>query len=84
VIQEKYDFKVNLKYIDPTYAIRSVPANAQDTVLCATLAQNSVHGAMAGYTAFSTGIVRSASCYIPIKTVIEAGVNKISTYDRAW
>jgi hypothetical protein len=28
VIKEKHNFSVNLKYIDPTYAIRSVPANA--------------------------------------------------------
>lgn len=83
-IKKNHDFTVNLKYIDPTYSIRSVSANAQDTIMCAKLAQNAVHGAMAGYTAFSTGIVRNAVSFIPIKTINQAGINKISIYDRAW
>ena len=83
-IKKKYNLSINLKYIDPTYAIRSVPSNASDTVMCAKLAQNAVHGAMAGYTAFSTGVVRNAVSFIPIKTINEAGANKISVYDRAW
>jgi len=84
VIKEKYGFTVNLKYLDPTYLIRSPPANAADTVMCAKLAQNAVHGAMAGFTAFSTGVVRNATSYIPIKTINQAGVNKISVYDRMF
>mmetsp|Transcript_14178 Transcript_14178/g.24096 ORF Transcript_14178/g.24096 Transcript_14178/m.24096 type:complete len:113 (+) Transcript_14178:1629-1967(+) len=52
--------------------------------MCAKLAQNAVHGAMAGYTAFSTGVVRNAVSFIPIKTINEAGVNKLSFYDRGW
>ena len=83
-MKTKYNFAINLKYIDPTYAIRSVPSNASDTIMCAKLAQNAVHGAMAGYTAFSTGVVRNAVSFIPIKTINEAGSNKISVYDRAW
>ncbi len=42
-----------VKYIDPTYMIRAIPANAYDSVYCHVLAQNAVHGAMAGYTGFS-------------------------------
>lgn len=83
-MKEKFNLGVNLKYVDPTYAIRSVPANAADTLMCAKLAQNAVHGAMAGYTAFSTGIVRNATSFIPIKTINQAGINKISIYDRTW
>ena len=83
-MKTKYNFAINLKYIDPTYAIRSVPSNASDTIMCAKLAQNAVHGAMTGYTAFSTGVVRNAVSFIPIKTINEAGSNKISVYDRAW
>ncbi len=40
----------NVKYIDPSYIIRSAPANAADSNLCTTLAFNCVHGAMAGRT----------------------------------
>ena len=36
--------------VDPTYAIRAVPANAQDQVYCSSLAHAAVHGAMAGRT----------------------------------
>uniref|UniRef100_A0A7S1BGD7 Phosphofructokinase domain-containing protein n=1 Tax=Corethron hystrix TaxID=216773 RepID=A0A7S1BGD7_9STRA len=48
-------FKANgseatVKYIDPSYMVRSVPANAADSQYCMQLAQNAVHGAMAGYT----------------------------------
>jgi 6-phosphofructokinase 1 len=37
---------VTVKYIDPSYMIRSVPANASDAIYCLLLAQNAVHGAM--------------------------------------
>lgn len=68
-LEAEHCLKINLKYIDPTYAIRSVPANSADTIRCAKLAENAVHGAMAGFTAFSTGIVRNAVVWIPIKTI---------------
>lgn len=56
----------NVKYIDPSYMIRSVPANASDSMFCLILAQNAVHGAMAGFTAFSVGLVNNRVVYIPI------------------
>lgn len=65
-LESKHNLKCTLKYVDPTYAIRSVAANAADTIRCAKLAENAVHGAMAGYTAFSTGIVRNTVVWIPI------------------
>ncbi|CDW89434.1 6-phosphofructokinase 3-like [Stylonychia lemnae] len=80
----KHQMAVTLKYIDPTYAIRSVPANAVDTIMCAKLAQNAVHGAMSGYTGFSVGVVRNAVAYIPITTLIDAGVNRVSMTERTW
>ena len=45
-----------VKYIDPSYMIRSVPANASDSLYCMLLAQNAVHGAMAGFAGFSVGL----------------------------
>ncbi|EJK51803.1 hypothetical protein THAOC_28993 [Thalassiosira oceanica] len=36
--------EATVKYIDPSYMIRSVPANATDTLYCMQLAQNAVHG----------------------------------------
>ena len=52
--------------------------------MCAKLAQNAVHGAMAGYTGFSVGIVRNSVCWIPITTLIKLGTNRLSIYDRIW
>jgi len=43
-----------------------------------------VHGAMSGYTGFSVGVVRNAVAYIPITTLIEAGVNRVSMTERTW
>jgi 6-phosphofructokinase 1 len=40
---------------DPSYMIRSVPANPADSILCTLLAQSAVHGVMAGYTGLSVG-----------------------------
>ena len=48
-------FPFTIKYIDPSYIIRSAPANANDSVFCSQLAQNAVHGAMAGKTDFVVG-----------------------------
>ena len=41
---------ITLKYIDPSYIIRSSPANASDSLYCARLGSNAVHAAMAGKT----------------------------------
>ncbi|KAA8544979.1 hypothetical protein F0562_019804 [Nyssa sinensis] len=41
-----------VKYIDPTYMIRAVPANATDNSYCTLLAHSAIHGVMAGYTGF--------------------------------
>jgi len=61
---------VTIKYHDPSYMIRSVPANASDNVLCVVLAQNAVHGAMAGYTGFTSGIVNNRSVMIPMPVIM--------------
>jgi 6-phosphofructokinase 1 len=50
--------------------IRSVPANASDAMYCMLLAQNAVHGVMAGFTAFTTGLVNNRMVYIPIKRIV--------------
>ncbi len=64
--------EVSLKYIDPTYMIRAVPPNASDAIYCGVLGQNSVHASMAGYTCFTTALVNTHYCYIPIDALIES------------
>jgi 6-phosphofructokinase 1 len=80
--QHNMDF--NVSYIDPTYAIRSVPANSGDCLLCSRLAQNAVHGVMYGFQGFSTGSVRNSICYIPLTTMILAKTNRVSVRSRPW
>ncbi|KAL0456653.1 UNVERIFIED_CONTAM: ATP-dependent 6-phosphofructokinase, partial [Sesamum latifolium] len=52
-------------FADPTYMIRAIPSNAADNVYCTLLAQSAVHGAMAGYTGFTSGLVNGRQTYIP-------------------
>jgi len=48
--------EVSIKYIDPSYLVRSVPANSEDAVLCDTFARHAVHAAMAGKTELVIGL----------------------------
>jgi 6-phosphofructokinase 1 len=57
---------LSMKYIDPSYLIRSVPASADDAVFCIMLAQNAVHGAMAGKTDFMVGRLNNFFTFIPL------------------
>ncbi|KAK4798332.1 hypothetical protein SAY86_030658 [Trapa natans] len=74
---------INLKYIDPTYMIRAVPSNASDNVYCTLLAQSAVHGAMAGYTGFTVGLVNGRHTYIPFNRITEKQ-HKVVITDRMW
>ncbi|KAE9603791.1 hypothetical protein Lal_00002337 [Lupinus albus] len=74
---------ITLKYIDPTYMIRAIPSNASDNVYCTLLAQSAVHGAMAGYTGFTSGLVNGRQTYIPFNRIIERQ-NKVVITDRMW
>ncbi|XP_057775960.1 ATP-dependent 6-phosphofructokinase 6-like [Salvia miltiorrhiza] len=74
---------ITLKYIDPTYMIRAIPSNASDNVYCTLLAQSAVHGAMAGYTGFTSGLVNGRHTYIPFNRIIEKQ-NKVVITDRMW
>ncbi|KAJ8751229.1 hypothetical protein K2173_016410 [Erythroxylum novogranatense] len=74
---------ITLKYIDPTYMIRAIPGNASDNVYCTLLAQSAVHGAMAGYTGFTVGLVNTRHTYIPFNRITEKQ-NKVVITDRMW
>ncbi|XP_031263080.1 ATP-dependent 6-phosphofructokinase 3-like isoform X1 [Pistacia vera] len=74
---------INLKYIDPTYMIRAIRSNASDNVYCTLLAQSAVHGAMAGYTGYTSGLVNGRQTYIPFYRINEKQ-NKVVITDRMW
>ncbi|MGD8377718.1 MAG: ATP-dependent 6-phosphofructokinase [Acidobacteriota bacterium] len=55
-----------VRYIDPSYLIRSQPANALDAQLCLVLGQHAVHAAMAGRTNLFIGIWNQRMTHVPI------------------
>ncbi|PKA64224.1 6-phosphofructokinase 3 [Apostasia shenzhenica] len=79
----KQNMAINLKYIDPTYMIRAIPSIASDNVYCTLLAHSAIHGAMAGYTGFTVGLVNGRHTYIPFYRVTESR-NKVVITDRMW
>ncbi|MDI7228047.1 ATP-dependent 6-phosphofructokinase [Leptospira santarosai] len=62
---------VNIKYIDPSYIIRSIPANAEDSVFCGFLAQSAVHAGMAGKTDMVVGMWNNVFIHLPISVAIQ-------------
>jgi 6-phosphofructokinase 1 len=62
--------ELNMKYIDPSYAIRSVEANPFDSVYCLRLAQNAVHAAMAGRSEMVVGRWRGRYVHIPMQLAV--------------
>jgi len=60
---------ISLKYIDPSYMIRSLPANANDRVFCNFLGRNAVHAGMAGKTNLLIGHWNNHFVHLPMKTV---------------
>lgn len=61
--------EVNLKYIDPSYIIRSVPSNSNDSIYCGALGQYAVHAAMAGKTSMLVGLMKDEYVHLPLRMV---------------
>ncbi len=61
---------LTLKYIDPSYMLRSVPAGAIDAVFCASLARHAVHAAMAGKTDMMVGVRHGVFVHVPLPLVL--------------
>ncbi|MCX5790233.1 MAG: ATP-dependent 6-phosphofructokinase [Elusimicrobia bacterium] len=67
---EKEGRPVNLKYIDPSYTIRSAPANARDSAFCLLLSHNAVHAGMAGRTNMVVGFWKNEFTHVPIALAV--------------
>ncbi|EKR71696.1 ATP-dependent 6-phosphofructokinase [Leptospira noguchii] len=78
---KKENIPVNIKYIDPSYIIRSIPANAEDSVFCGFLAQNAVHAGMAGKTDMVVGMWNNVFTHLPISVAIQE--RKVLQPDRS-
>ena len=75
--------ELNLKYIDPSYAIRSVPANAWDRILTDRMARAAVHAAMAGKTDAMIGYWNQEIIHVPISTAV-AEKKRLSLESDLW
>lgn len=77
------NFETSVKYLDPSYIIRSVPTNAQDSIYCMSLGHDAVHAAMAGRTDLIVGPVKGSICHIPMEHI--AGKRKrVDVYSPLW
>jgi len=82
------DFKraameINLKYIDPSYIIRSVPANPRDAAFCLLLGQSAVHAGMSGRTNMVVSFWNHQFTHVPI-TLATSQRKKIDPQSMLW
>ncbi len=77
------NFPYVLKMIDPSYMIRSVPANANDRVYCGFLGQHAVHAAMAGRTHMVVAKLQERFVHLPLDLVI-IGRRKLNIQSDLW
>ena len=65
-------WQASVKYIDPSYTIRSIRANSADSVFCFQLAESAVHAAMAGRTAMVVGQWNGRFVHVPLEKAVGA------------
>jgi 6-phosphofructokinase 1 len=64
------ELPATVKYLDPSYLIRSVPANAHDSIFCDALARHAVHAGMCGKTDIVIGRIHGIFVHVPLPLVI--------------
>ncbi len=74
--------EINLKYIEPSYLIRSVESNASDDIYCNMLGQYAVHAAMAGKTGILVALMKNEYIHLPLRSV--SSNRKIDPYGNIW
>jgi len=79
----EWDIDLNIKYISPSYVIRSVKANSEDSVFCADLARYAVDAAIAGKTDMMVGYWHGEFTNVPLE--IMGDLKKREERDsRSW
>ncbi|WP_291321208.1 ATP-dependent 6-phosphofructokinase [Desulfonatronospira sp.] len=63
--------EITLKFIDPSYIIRSIPANSNDRVYCGFLGQHAVHAGMSGKTSMLVSMIQDRYIYLPLSLVTQ-------------
>lgn len=77
------DIPTDVKYFDPSYSIRSVPANAGDAILCDQFARHAAHAAMSGRTNTLIGYWNDAFFHVPIPLSVSRKT-KVDPADELW
>ncbi|MFC1613766.1 ATP-dependent 6-phosphofructokinase [Gemmatimonadota bacterium] len=72
-----------IKYIDPSYIIRSVPASSSDALFCNDLGRTAVHAAMAGKTDMVVGLWFNTLTHVPL-TAATSGKKKVDPASQLW
>ena len=68
---DRKGMETTIKYIDPSYIIRSVPANAVDSEYCLALGQHAVHAGMSGRTNMMVGYWNQHFTHVPLAMATE-------------
>jgi 6-phosphofructokinase 1 len=74
---------VTLKYIDPSYTIRSVPATPHDSAFCLLLGQSAVHAGLSGRTNMVVSFWNHQFTHVPIALAVSAR-KQIDPQDALW
>lgn len=72
-----------LKYIDPSYIIRSLPADSNDSAFCLLLGQNAVHAGLTGRTNMVVGYWNQYFVHVPIALTVHKR-KKIDPCGHLW
>ncbi|MDY6264928.1 MAG: ATP-dependent 6-phosphofructokinase [Fibrobacter sp.] len=85
-IKEHFDQvgkEINIKYFDPSYMVRSIPAQGTDAIFCFQLAEAAVHAGMAGKTDMVVGSMNNAFSHVPIEYAVNER-KKINPNGALW
>ena len=73
----------SLKYIDPSYLVRAIPANPGDGIFCAQLGHHAVHAAMAGRSDLVIGLRHGVFTHVPLP-LVAGGLRRIDPRGELW
>jgi 6-phosphofructokinase 1 len=80
---QRAGMEINLKYIDPSYMIRSVPANPHDSAFCLLLGHAAVHAGMSGRTNMVVSFWNHSFTHVPISLAVSQR-KKIDPKGMLW
>jgi len=75
--------EINIKYFDPSYMVRSIPAKGTDAIFCFQLAESAVHAGMAGKTDMVVGSMNEQFSHVPIEYAVNER-KKIDPNGTLW